>query len=213
REMPQEETPRAERKARTASVSGQVTGSDGYPLEGATVYIETATDSTGLQVSDTYTVETDAEGMYEIKDIVVAKSGMAFASAEGYVMARNYMLKLSPGMARENLNFRLRDARYFVAGRVVSKEGTPIPGAAVQILYYGYTEKGLYEVTAVRGGTTGSVSSTKIVFALTDEHGYFELAIPQKGLCDLTVTKNGYGAEFRPFQSMARCRTVWRRTP
>ena len=97
---------------------------------------------------------------------------------------------VSPGTKQDEVNFTLTVADFFVAGWVVSKDQTPIPNALVGTPYFGYCDDDCQHLAHKRG--RAHVSDTKWVFATTDESGYFNVAIPDEGLCDFTVTAEGY---------------------
>lgn len=179
-----------------ASVSGKVEDNSSNPLAGADVYVEIGRDKYCNDVIKTFTTKTGSDGRYEISDIDVFGSAWAFASAEGYVMARN-RFKVFSGSKLKGIDLSLSPAAFHIEGHVVNASRAPIPEAFVDTMYYGYDEDGLAH-TAETGQTTGTISSAKFAFALTDEHGFFRIAVPNEGLCDFRVRKDGYGTGFFP---------------
>ena len=176
-----------------AKVSGQVKTSEGYPVEGATVVLDIGRDGEINDLAGSYAVETSADGRYEITGIQVFGRAYGFASGEGYVMQRRTGLKVLPGAHLDGVDFELEAGVYFIAGQVLSVARQPVPGAMLDVMYCGYDEEGLAD-TAATGRTTGWIGGAKLLFAVSDERGYFRIAIPYEGLCDFRVTKEGYGA-------------------
>jgi len=181
---------------RLASVSGKVEDQAEQPVAGADVYIEIGRDKYCNDVIKTFATKTGSDGRYEISDIDVFGSAWAFASAEGYVMARK-RFKVFGGSKLKGIDLTLSPAAFYVEGHVVNAGRAPISEAFVDTMYYGYDEEGLAH-TAETGQTTGTISSAKFAFALTDTHGFFRIAIPNEGLCDFRVRKDGYGTGFFP---------------
>jgi hypothetical protein len=182
----------------SASISGYVMDNEGYPVGGASIYIEIIRGTNRTDVAKTYSATTDEEGRYEVTAIDTFGEVFAFASAEGYVMKR-VMASVSAGTKQDDVNFALTTADFFVAGWVVSEDQEPIPGASVGTPYFGYCDddcQHLAHKAAKRG--RAHVSDLKLVFATTDERGYFNVAIPEEGFCDFTVTAEGYGPGFFP---------------
>jgi hypothetical protein len=180
-----------------ASVSGYVQDNAAHPVAGADILLEIGRDRYCNDVAKTYSAKTGADGRYEITAIDTFGSAHVFASAEDYVMQRSGLPDISAGKKAKDVNFTLQQAAFYVAGRVVTESRMPIPEASVDTLYYGYDESGLAH-TAATGQTTGDISGSKFLFAITDKKGYFKVAIPQEGLCDFRVTKAGYGPGFFP---------------
>jgi RNA polymerase sigma factor (sigma-70 family) len=180
-----------------ASVGGYVQDDKGYALEGADVHLEITEDPLWVEVLKTYKAETGADGQYMISGIDTFGNVAVYASLEGYVMQRAWRKSLRPGVEVTDVDFTLPAATYVVAGAVVSGSKVPIAGAEVQLRHYGYDEEGLQE-TAERGGAPGNVTGRRWAFAVTDQWGRFELGVDEQGLCDFTVTKDGYGAGFFP---------------
>jgi len=171
-----------------ASVSGLVIDEQGYPFPDASIYLEVATSLLGYDVLGTYDARTDTSGRYEIAGIDTFGEAIVYASAKGHAMQKRFGLTLSPGTHLTDVNFKLARGRHFVAGEVVTETGSSIPGAKVDLRHYGYNEEDL------AGGTITGQSN--FAFVLTDEAGQFEIAVEQEGLCDFTVTKDGYGTGF-----------------
>lgn len=190
---PDAETPPG---VKTASVSGYVEDVEHRPLSGADIRLEIGRDRYCNDVAKKYDAKTAADGKYEIRGIDTFGWSYVFASAEGCVMQRERE-KISAGAALEHVDFTLSEAAFYVAGRVVDDKKAPISDASVDTLYFGYDEDGLAH-TAETGQTTGNISGTKFLFATTDQKGFFKLAIPAEGLCDLRVMKEGFGPGFFP---------------
>ncbi len=192
-EEEEDESPPTEKTVTpTASISGYVFDNAGYTLEGASVFAEILVKNV---LKRGYSVRTNADGRYEILDIDMFDGTAVYAAANEYIMQRRHV-GLTPGKQYENINFTLQRAISFVAGHVVSEDKKPIAEASVDVMYYGYEEEGL-AITAKTGGTTGTIGG-KLLFATTDENGYFEIGIPDEGLCDFRVEKNGFGSGFFP---------------
>lgn len=183
-------------EARTASISGYVEDRELRPLSGADIHLEIGRDRYCSDVAKTYDTKTGADGRYKIAGIDTFGNSNVFASAEGCVMQRNHA-DLVAGAEIKDVNFTLQQAEFYVAGQVIGSGKTPIAGASVQTLYFGYDEEGLAR-TAADGGTTGNISGSKFLFALTDKTGHFKVAIPEEGLCDFQVTKQGFASGFFP---------------
>jgi len=191
-----EEEPDAE--PQPASISGYVRDDAGYPFDGADIRLEIIGDNVGNDILEVYSTSTSADGTYEIGGIDTFGSAFVYASAEGYVMQKHRGLKLVPDSKRDDIDFTLPKGAYFVAGQVVSEHSDPIPGASVDLRYYGYNDESI-KMTAETGATAGTVTSmANFVFATTGDEGHFEVAVPNKGLCDFTVKKKGYGPGFFP---------------
>lgn len=196
------EEPKPEEKpvpvpAKPASVSGRVEDNESHPIAGADVLVEVARDRYCNDVIKTYQAKTRPDGRFEIAGIDVFGPSHAYASAEGFAMARSRTAQVSGGARIKDVNFRLEPAKFYVAGRVVTDGGAAIAGASVDSLYYGYDDAGL-EHTASTGQTTGNISGSKFIFGLTDSSGAFKVAVPNEGLCDFRVTKDGYSPGFFP---------------
>jgi RNA polymerase sigma factor (sigma-70 family) len=184
-------------QGKPASVSGLVSDGTANPIAQADIFLEIGRDRYCNDVAETYNAKTGADGKYEITGIDTFGSAHVFASAEDYVMQRGDMLDISAGKNAKDVNFTLLQAAFYVAGRVVTENKTPIADASVDTLYYGYDESGLAQ-TAATGQTTGNISGSKFLFAVTDKNGIFKVAIPEEGLCDFRVSKAGYGPGFFP---------------
>ncbi|MBX7256967.1 MAG: sigma-70 family RNA polymerase sigma factor [Candidatus Hydrogenedentes bacterium] len=179
-----------------SSVSGHVKDRVGKPIAGADVHVEVGSDRYTNDVIKTFHAKSKEDGSYEVAGIDVFGRANIFGTATGFVMERQHE-KIVPGAKLTGIDFSLLEAAYYVAGRVVNESQMPVPGASVDSLYFGYDESGLAH-TAKTGQTTGNISGSKFVFAVTDDSGHFALAIPSEGLCDLRVTKEGYGPGFFP---------------
>ncbi len=180
-----------------ASVSGHVMDDEGYSVEGALIQLEVTQDPSRINVLKTYSARTSGDGTYAITGIeTFGSDGGLYASADGYAMEVNWLRNpIAPGTDRKNINFILQRARHFVAGRVVTESGQSVPGATVQLRYYGYSEASIQR-TAETGGTGGTIDDSKASSVTSGERGYFVIAIKREGLCDFTVTKTGYGPAF-----------------
>ena len=183
-------------QVKPASVSGLVRGSASNPIASADIFLEIGRDRYCNDVAKTYSTKTGADGKYEIVGIDTFGSAHVFASAEDYVMQRD-SVDVSAGRNAKDVNFTLQTAAFFVEGQVVTSNRIPIPGTTLDTLYYGYDEEGLAH-TAATGQTTGNISGSKFLFAITDKNGAFKVAIPNEGLCDFRVVKEGYGPGFFP---------------
>ena len=171
-----------------ASVSGSVIDDQGYPLEDAEVRLEIAEDVLAHNIMKVVNAHTAADGRYEIAGIDVFGIGVAYASADGHVTETAHGIELSAGTIRDDVNFTLKTGRFFVSGRVVSELRRPIPDAMVKLPRFGYEDG---------SPDAGSFASTdKWSFAITDDEGFFRIAILREGLCDFIVTKKGYGTGF-----------------
>ena len=190
------EEPLEEDAAEYASVSGRVINDEGYPFEGANIRLEIISDEFGHNIMAAYGTITGGEGTYEIAGIETFGDAFAYASAQGHVMQKARGLNVSPGIRLDGVDFTLPKGAHFVAGRVVSESRDPIPGASVNLRYYGYSEQSIAG-TAETGATGGTITSqANFVFATTNDDGHFEVAVPDEGLCDFTVKKEGYGTGF-----------------
>ncbi len=179
-----------------ASVTGHIKEHDGTPIAGAEVLLEIATDGERDNVAKSYRATTGPDGAYRIAGIDVFDRGIVYASADGYTMAFD-TLEIRKALMAEGIDLLLSPAAYYIAGYVRSQSRQPIAGASVDTMYYGYDEAGLAH-TAETGQTTGNIGGIKLMFAITDDKGYFKLALPMDGLCDLRVVKEGYGPGFFP---------------
>lgn len=183
-------------QAPSASVSGHVRDKAGQPIADADVYVEVCSDRFANEVLKRFQVKSKQDGSYRVDNIDSFGVANLFGTAAGYVMVRVHD-RIVPGAKLTRVDFTLPEARFYISGRVVNESQMPVPGASVDTLYFGYNEKGLAH-TAATGETTGSISGSKFVFATTDDSGLFSLAIPAEGLCDLRVTKDGFGPGFFP---------------
>ena len=183
----------------SASVSGYVMDEQAYPFPGASIYLEVVADGLGYDILAVYAARTEADGAYEITGIHSFGDALIYASAPGHQMQKRMDLDVFAGAVLENVNFTLRRGRFFVAGHVISRTDDPIPSACVNLRHYGYTENDL--ALAVEQGSHPLGSATgaaNFAFAVTDEEGHFEIAVPREGLCDFTVSKEGYGPGYFP---------------
>jgi len=173
-----------------ASISGHVTDQDSNPIKNARIWLAYE-GGEGRAL-------TDADGAYEIVGIKPVPRANVWCRAEGHEFLFS-SVRLKAGAQRNNVDFVLERAAFFVAGKVVAENGRPIPGATVRVPYFAYDEEGLEE-TATTGMTTGHVigNAEPFLFATTDAKGYFTVGIPDEGLCDLMVSKEGYGESFFP---------------
>jgi len=180
-----------ETEAQPASVSGWVVDEQLYGIAGATVQLHTFKDPDAHYLIKTYTTQSAPDGAFEIKGIDTFRGARLFAYATGYVHDRDDFgwIKLAPGMARENVQVKLKKGGFLVTGRVVDEARQGLAGAMVKLLLYGYTMEQLLARSLSTGGTNSSYSR----LAVTDEKGYFEMAITVEGLCDFSVAKEGYG--------------------
>ncbi len=177
-----------------ASVSGHVNDDAGYPLDGARICVEIVRDGDWNDVIASYAAQANTDGLYEVGGIDVFGDAAVFASAEGRIMQAS-RIALSPGARRDGVDFTLPQAAHFVAGRVISEHRVPVPEAHVGLMYYGYDEEDIARTEAT-GATIGGIGGTKLAFAATGDRGYFEIAVPEEGLCDLRVEKDGFGRRF-----------------
>jgi len=185
-----------------AAVAGLVQTTAGEPMAGASVCLEVLKGGEDRDIAKTYTTTTGADGRYRIDGIDTLRSTTAnvsvYASASGYLMAKLRRLNVKGGAVTE-VDLRLKEAQYVVAGTVVAQNSMPLPEASVELQYYGYNSDDL-EITAATGAITGNgaIGDHKFVFTVTDQNGNFEIAIPAEGFCDFTVRKDGYGPGFFP---------------
>ncbi|MFC1736990.1 sigma-70 family RNA polymerase sigma factor [Candidatus Hydrogenedentota bacterium] len=176
-----------------AYISGYVLDTPGEPLIRAVIRlaVESSTgEDDGLAV---YDAKSDSYGRYEIPGIDAFGSGRTSASAKGYMMSSFpfYMkLDITPGMSRDDVNFTLRANPFTVSGYVLAENGRPIPEAWVSLRHFGYNE------ATLRRGNTGATLGGYTV--PSDEEGYFEIGVSSAGLCDFTVSREGYGTGFFP---------------
>ena len=179
-----------------ASVSGLVTDEQGYAFPGATVDFHITSDPYGgEEITKTFSTQSGPDGTYLIGEIDRFGDARMCASVRGFLMEFPFfrVLHITEGEKLEGVNLALQECASFVGGRVVSEQYEPVPGAAVNLLHYGY------EVDQLRGGGSGPISDGgRLTFVLTDENGQFEITIPNEGLCDFTVTKEGYGRGYFP---------------
>ncbi|MFC1736429.1 sigma-70 family RNA polymerase sigma factor [Candidatus Hydrogenedentota bacterium] len=192
--VPQELEKQAEEAVavQSASVSGYVMDDNLYGLAGARIDLFILAERFGADVRKTYRTETDADGAYEISDIDTFGKAEVYASLAGYCTtrySRRKEISLSSGRKHTDINFTLTEGGGSVAGWVMSEQNELLPGAFVSVMHYGYSETG-----PILPGATSFVSNDgKILSAITGEDGYFEIVIPEEGLCDFNVVKEGYG--------------------
>ena len=179
-----------------ASVSGHVYDDYGNPFPDATVELQVTSDIVGMSAISVVRVESGTDGAFTFENVTVFGYPFIYASARGFLkecLLVEAQTQLEPGMQRTGLNLILKEAQYYIAGRVVSESGAPVPGAYVNLVHYGYSE------ATLGGGAPGGISTTgRCTFETTDTRGHFEMAIEQEGLCDFIVTKEGYGPGFFP---------------
>ncbi|MFC1737098.1 carboxypeptidase-like regulatory domain-containing protein, partial [Candidatus Hydrogenedentota bacterium] len=176
-------------KPKPASVYGRVMDGQGYLMEAASIRLEVAEDDTGYNILRVYEALTDAEGLFDIGGIDAFGMVSIYASAKGHVMQKQFLRDLSPGSNLRNINFTLASGKHFIAGYVVSDAGEPIAQATVHLRCQGYKDE--------QGG--GSMTSLpNLAFTLSNEDGYFEIAVQGKGFADFTVTREGFGTGFFP---------------
>jgi len=196
-EVPAQEEPPA---IEPASVAGLVTTPMEEPVPNAPVELEVLVNGQDLEVAKTYRTTTGVDGRYRIDNVdTLGDMGAevsVYASKPGYLMAKLRGLMVSSGEVTQ-ADLALKEARHIVGGIVLSESRAPLPGASVELQYYGYTAEGL-ERTATTGTTTGNIGDPKWVFTRTGEDGRFEIGIPAEGFCDFTVRKEGYGPGFFP---------------
>ncbi|MFC1736567.1 carboxypeptidase-like regulatory domain-containing protein [Candidatus Hydrogenedentota bacterium] len=179
--------------AKPASVSGQVMDDRGYLMESASIRLEVVEDEAGFNILHVYETLTDAAGRFEIGGIEVFGNGLVYAWAKGHTPQKRYGLSLSPGEVHNDVAFTLAAGKYFVAGEVVSEEGGPLSRALIALRHHAYGEDN------PGGGSTTAMANWSAV--VSDDEGYFEIAVDREGLCDFTVTREGYGAGFFPMVS------------
>ena len=182
------------RTAAPTFVSGRICDKGGNPVAGADVFLEVGRGFDRNDVSGSYRAKTGPDGKYQIAGVTAFGPSVLYAWANGFSMAFN-ACKTSEGKPLKGIDVTLVPAVCFVAGRVVDAQGAPVPGASVDCLYYGYDKLGLAH-TAMTGTTTGNIGGMKLLFTTTSSEGTFAIAIPNGGLCDFRVVKNGYGTGF-----------------
>jgi len=190
--------PAEDEESPSASISGKVLDEDGYAIQGATVELHVfaaPADHMEGNPSAIYRTPTLADGGYEIAGIKTVGWAIPYAIAKGYVTGdwHHGFLEVSAKLRQADVNITLKKGAGFISGKVVSRDGAPIPTARVDLIEYGYTEDTLATQTGTRHGLAESVS-----FAWTDEEGQFEMAIPAEGLCDFKVSKQGFGTGYFP---------------
>lgn len=185
-----------EAPAAPAHVSGRVTDGEGNPLANADVFLEVGRGLDRNDVCGHYHARTGQDGRYQIAGVGHFGPGVLYAVTDGHCMAFQVCDPAEGGSLR-GVDIELSPAVHFVAGRVVDGNGTPVPGASVDCLYYGYDLEGLAE-TAKTGVTTGNIGGVKLVFTASSEDGAFRVAVPRGGLCDFRVVREGHGTGFFP---------------
>jgi RNA polymerase sigma factor (sigma-70 family) len=179
-----------------SSVCGYVMNDEAYPIEGAEVNLQVTADPGGTWVLGSNRTVTAGDGFYAFPEVatvdIPAMHGAQFgtavvsASASGYVTSKR-SVSLQPGAGIDGVNFALAEARHFVRGAVLGQDDEPIAEASVGLRQYGYGGEGT-------GGTVAGESA--FVTVLSGADGRFEVAVPEAGLCDFVVRKNGYGPGF-----------------
>lgn len=174
-----------------ARVAGRVTSAEGAPFPGAEVRLTVTRDLLGYDLVNSFTAATGPDGSYAIEGIDAFGKGWLSAAAVGFAGAPGKReLTLVAGSRHEGNDFALGEADFVVTGQVVNTVHQPVPRALVDLVHCGYSED-LY--THGRRGT-GTISNVgHLARTCTDDHGRFELPLPKDGLCDLRVTKDGYG--------------------
>jgi len=198
---PQEEplstTESAAEDLRPASVSGRVTDDAGYPVAGASIFLDVTDGEEGSPVRATYEATTGTMGSFALGNISEFGQGQIFAQAQGYgIRQMNVTFPLRPGDAIENVTLMLSRSAHFITGTVSDDRGKPISRAQIHIRGFGYTEKGVQkaidEESPHVGGTESNSRTLGYTFSADD--GYFELGVPRGGLCDISVNKEGYAS-------------------
>jgi RNA polymerase sigma-70 factor (ECF subfamily) len=184
-----------------ASVSGSVIDDSGYPVAGASVFLDVNTEEDDFNVSNTIREVTDASGVFAFNSIENFGKGHIYAQAGGYAIRQmNVGLSISPGKDAKNVTLMLSKTRDFITGYVVDRQGQPIEGAQLHIRGFGYTRDGMERAIAERSPHVGGVQSDSrtLGYTFSAEDGYFEIGVPRGGLCDISVNRKDYGAALFP---------------
>jgi RNA polymerase sigma factor (sigma-70 family) len=123
-----------------AQVQGRVLGPDGKPVQGAKVYqVDVRRLDSGPRDGPKLLAQCDAAGKFQTRRPTVEEGRpmMWIAASAGYGPA---VVEAKTALAATEITFRLvKDVP--IEGRIVSLEGTPVPGVTVQPFMMGLTRK------------------------------------------------------------------------
>lgn len=164
--------------ARHATVAGRVLGPDGSPAADATVHLvpegfdpEEPQNVLGLRFRPG--ASTTPDGRFLLGD-APAGTWSVLATAPDAAPAVSEPLPLAVGERREGVELRLGPP-HRVGGVVLAEGGGPVEGARIRVVFL-----------------HGHMASGAEVWATTDRHGRFSLALPVGGPYLLRVAADGY---------------------
>lgn len=156
-----------------STVFGYVTDTNGNPIPGATIHVDSSYMlGEDLESPDRMTTSTDAAGYYEIQNVSEGPRNVsAMAEGQGTQIQHNVMFRGRPD-DRQEKNFRL-EVGHPIAGRVVGPNGQGIEDAKVLAMNYGNN-------TSSRGE------------CMTDANGAFQIEHLRQGSYILMVSAHGW---------------------
>ncbi len=163
-------------------ITGRVVAADsGRPVGRARVFIS------GSALADPRAVLSDNEGRFELADLPEGRYSLTAGKA-GFItvafgqrrpLQAGTPLQVAAGQQITGVEFRLPRGSV-IAGRIVDENGDPLPGAAVTVLRYVYTQGGARQLAPAGGAQTDDLGAYR-VWGLNPGQYLVSAALPQRG--------------------------------
>ncbi len=171
----------------SSSISGQIVYKDGPPAAGWEIFVSNASAGTIMEKGGIHSakIETDDSGNYTIPDLGKGEYKLFLFKhdQEGtHKVFTDRIIALEIGEHKTGVNYEIIEGTETVSGKVIAQDGSPIPGAEV-------------EIHAAGSGDPNTIFTEG--FNITDENGEFsvEKILKKRGMM-ISVSADAY----KPFR-------------